>query len=186
MTMTSTFLRLAALVVGFVLLTNCWNVPDSANTDNRQGPDANVNEKIDPRTEQSPLSEPLRKLNRMRELWRSHKISDYDFEMSLYVPGVGTPPWPVDIRVRGGRSVSITPKRDDDRKNPYLNYYDRYRTVEQIFSTLEEEFRKSREVSVEYESELGFPSKARIVRDLCADCSWSFEVVTLSPAKREE
>ena len=122
-------------------------------------------EVIDARTPQLPENGANRfkliEFQRNRELWSRQGVESYNMIIEADQPLMYSPQ-PIQIEVRKSKVNSIKPP--DNKKHIYLENYKHIDTIEKLFALIEEEtIRKSDFFYVEYDAELGYPT--RIVLD---------------------
>ncbi len=102
-------------------------------------------------------------LERNRQLWRQKKIPDYNFV--VYRITMGTWGWqPNLIQVRNGNVFS---KEAIGEVGPMMHVdgHEQFETVEKMFATIEDAYKKGYDVNIIYNRECGYPEQIRIDKD---------------------
>ena len=105
-----------------------------------------------PQQVQSNITE----LQSNRERWAARNIKNYRFVLYARCCGPVRLTSPVSIEVRDGSAISIAPVQSV--RSPHLEPYERFDSVEKLFSVIEGAINRQAEfISVSYEPTLGHP-----------------------------
>ena len=99
-------------------------------------------------------------LDKNRKRWRESKIVNYEMSVRIHFSSYTTPAEPVIIKVRDGKSISIAPEFESDKRD--IKVYEKYDTIEKIFAEIESEIRAKNTVKVKYNKLQGYPENTTI------------------------
>ncbi|MBN3870656.1 MAG: DUF6174 domain-containing protein [Nostoc sp.] len=116
---------------------------------------------------QSPASNNLnlrrleKRLEFNRRFWNQQNISNYDYELSNSCFCIPDARGPVVIKVRNGKTTSITSVATGQPVNPEL--FQNYNTIPKLFNVIQDAInRKAFSLNVRYSAKFGYPTQIDI------------------------
>jgi len=114
-----------------------------------------------------------------KALWDSHRVVNYDMTISYEPSGFLEPARVVLVKVRNSAPESIeVPDKTDKRGR--LGFYDPYKTVESMFSRIENLRQRSGLLTVRYDEIYGHPKEIKY-SEPSPDSSFTFRVLEFRP-----
>jgi hypothetical protein len=103
----------------------------------------------------------VKQLNKNRQLWNKKKISKYRYTLTKSCFCLVEARGPVVVEVRNGVTTSVTSVATGQPVSPDL--FKQYDTVPKLFNVVTDAIaRKASSITVEYNSQLGYPTKINI------------------------
>lgn len=116
-------------------------------------------------------------LEKNRALWIKSKILDYDIVCSIFAGAATVPAYPVLIKVRDGKAVSIEPvKKPNDGS---IEIYKRFDTVDKMFDEIQQGLEKGGSIVVKvkkYNEKFGYPESFSINDIKATDLGIALEI----------
>lgn len=100
-----------------------------------------------------------------RDKWQDAGISHYRFNLNISCFCIFTQDMPLIIEVQDGEVVSMEFQSGNEIDPGNLELFNRYATIDRIFSELETALVEADSVTVEYEETYGFPTQVNIDLD---------------------
>lgn len=100
--------------------------------------------------------------DRARDQWQDAGISHYRFHLNISCFCIFTQDMPLIIEVQDGEVVSMEYQSGNEIDPGNLELFNRYATIDRVFSELEKAIVEADSVTVEYDETYGFPTQVSI------------------------
>lgn len=97
-----------------------------------------------------------------RDKWQDVGISHYRFNLNISCFCIFTQDMPLIVEVQDGEVVSMEYQSGNEIDPGNLELFERYATIDRIFSELEKAIVEADSVTVEYDETFGFPTQVSI------------------------
>jgi hypothetical protein len=102
------------------------------------------------------------KIERNKEKWQDTGISHYRYELFVGCFCVFSQDMPLVVEVQDGEVVSMEYQSGNEIDATNRELFDKYATIDRIFTALETDLKDADEVVVTYDPTYGFPTKVNI------------------------